>query len=120
MKALRGAITIAGNSEAAIREGILDLWDALSNTNRITNDQIVSVFFSCTGDIDAAYPGRFVRLERGLTEAAILHFNEMKVQGALPLCIRVLIHLELPLSARLTPVYLKGAAGLRPDLSARD
>lgn len=116
MNALRGATTIDWNTEEAIREGVLELWDALNASNSFAPGDIVSVIFTCTADIDAAYPGKYVRLERGLSKAAILHFNEMKVQHSLRMCIRVMIQLDLPKDISLTPVYLHGAAILRPDL----
>lgn len=116
MKSLRGATTVKVNSESEIRGRILELWDTILKHNNFGVEDISSVIFTATQDIDAAYPGKFVRLERGLTEASILHFNEMHVQGSLPLCLRVLIQLDLPKETELVPVYLHEAASLRPDL----
>lgn len=116
MKSLRAATTLKENSETEIRDRILELWDAILKYNDFDMEDIVSVIFTATQDIDAAYPGKFVRLERGLTGSSILHFNEMQVQGSLPLCLRILIQLDLPKETDLTPVYLHKAAGLRPDL----
>lgn len=116
MRSLRGGITIEENSEKAIRQASLRLWDELAALNDLTPDLVESLIITCTVDIDAAYPGRFVRLERDLTKTSILHFNEMVVQGALPLCIRFLLSLKLPEERILTPVYLDEARSLRPDL----
>ena len=116
MKSLRGATTIKVNSEADIRDRTIELWDTIVKYNKFEMEDIVSVIFTATEDIDAAYPGKFIRLERGLTGSSILHFNEMKVQGSLPLCIRVLIQFDLPKETEMIPVYLHEAADLRPDL----
>ena len=42
----------------------------------------------------------------------------MHVEGSLPCCIRVLIHVQLPIvHPVITHAYLRGAQSLRPDLS---
>ncbi len=116
MKSLRGATTVPANTEADVRSRILELWDVILEFNHFQMEDIVSVIFTCTEDIDCAYPGKFVRLERGLTASSILHFNEMKVKGSLPLCIRILIQLDVPRDTEVFPVYLHQSASLRPDL----
>lgn len=116
MKTLRGATTVTQNTEADIRERILELWDTIRKYNDFEMEDIVSVIFTCTSDIDKAYPGKFVRLERGLTGSSILHFNEMEVEGSLKLCMRLMIQLDLPKETSVTPVYLHESAALRPDL----
>ncbi|PKK39249.1 hypothetical protein ABB02_01481 [Clostridiaceae bacterium JG1575] len=116
---VRGATTLKENTKEAIEDAMLELWDVLMHANAsvFAPEDITMVLFSATKDVDAAYPGSFVRLQRGLTEAAILHFNEMAVQGSLPLCLRVLIQAEGDRAQKATPVYLRGAKKLRPDLN---
>jgi len=41
---------------------------------------------------------------------------EIDVPGALPRCIRVMIHANLPPTRPVEHVYLRGAVALRPDL----
>jgi chorismate mutase len=41
---------------------------------------------------------------------------EIDVPGALPRCIRVLLHANLPPAQAVEHVYLRGAVSLRPDL----
>lgn len=120
MKGLRGATTIAANTESDIKEAVLELWDTILEYNNFKNEDIVSLIFTCTGDIDAAYPGKFVRLERRVDSSSILHFNEMNVVGSLKLCIRILLQLDIDKTTKLVPVYLKGAKALRPDLKLPD
>ncbi len=116
MKGLRGATTIAANTESEIKEAVLELWDTIIQYNDFKNEDIVSLIFTCTEDIDAAYPGKYVRLERGVDSSSIIHFNEMKVVGSLKLCIRILLQLDVDKNTKLVPVYLRGAKVLRPDL----
>lgn len=117
MNSLRGATTIENNTEEEIREAVLELWDEIMKRNGLESSDVTSLIISCTEDIDAAYPGKFVRLERGLDHASILHFNEMKVKGALKMCIRLLIELDIDKNRKLSFVYLRNARKLRPDLS---
>lgn len=120
MMALRGATTVTANEAENLRERTLELWDRIRQVNSFELEDIVSVIFTCTRDIDCDYPGKYVRLERGLTRASLLHFNEMNVVGTLPMCIRIQIQLDLPKDRRTIPVYLHEAASLRPDLTQID
>ncbi|MCS4453935.1 chorismate mutase [Clostridium botulinum] len=49
---------------------------------------------SCTNDIDKGYPGKYIRENFNLKNIAIMHFNEMYVEGSMPLCIRILILID--------------------------
>lgn len=115
MVALRGATTVEKDTPEEIRKRTLELYDRLVEANSLERDRIVSVVFSVTEDIASAYPGRYLRVERDLTEAALMHFNEMKVKGSLQKCIRIMVHYEGNTPKRM--VYLHGAAILRPDLN---
>lgn len=114
MMALRGATTVEKDRPEEIRARTLELYDALVEANNLEQEKIISIVFSATDDIRSAYPGKFLREDRGLAEAALMHFNEMKVTGSLQKCIRILVHYEGNIPKR--QVYLHGAAVLRPDL----
>ncbi|HSP46687.1 MAG TPA: chorismate mutase [Clostridiaceae bacterium] len=114
MTALRGATTVENDTPDEIRMRTLELYDRLMEANTLEPERIISVVFSVTEDIQSAYPGMFLRLERGLTETALMHFNEMKVTGSLQKCIRIMIHYEGKTPKAM--VYLHGATILRPDL----
>jgi chorismate mutase len=112
VKALRGAITANTNSVEAIDEATCELLNCLVNRNKLTVEQIVSVFFTLTPDLNASFPARAAR-EMGW-DVPMLDMQEIDVPGALPLCIRVLVHAEISRPPR--HAYLRGAVGLRPDL----
>lgn len=114
MVALRGATTVENDSPEEIRVRTLELYDNLVEVNALHPEKIISVVFSVTEDIRSAYPGKFLREDRGLTEAALMHFNEMRVTGSLQKCIRMMVHYEGNLPKH--PVYLHEAGILRPDL----
>ncbi len=89
---------------------------ALIARNEVDPDDLVSVIFTATSDLDAEFPAAAAR-HLGLAHVPLLCSVEVDVPGALARCIRVLIHLY---SARepheLQHVYLRGARGLRLDL----
>jgi chorismate mutase len=112
VKALRGAITAESNSAAAIDEATRELLTCLVTRNQLPVEQIVSVFFTLTPDLNASFPARAAR-EMGWN-VPMLDMQEIDVPGALALCIRVLVHADLPRPPR--HAYLRGAVSLRPDL----
>lgn len=114
MIAIRGAITITEDAPEQIRDATIELLSEIISRNHLIQKKMVSVLFTATSDIVSAYPGRFMREGLGIHDVAILHFQEMHVQGSLPLCIRVLIHYNDDID--VYPVYLRGAKSLRPDL----
>ena len=112
MRAIRGAITVDGNTPEAIAEATTTLLLEIARRNDIHPEEIVSVFFTLTGDLDADFPARTAR---GLGwDVPMLDLQQVDVPGALPRCLRILIHVD-----RTTPVqhaYLRDARRLRPDL----
>lgn len=114
MIAIRGATTIEQDTPEEIKEATIELMNEIISRNQLSSEKMVSVLFTATGDIKSAYPGKFIREEMHLDDVAILHFQEMHVQGSLPRCIRVLIHCNDQNESH--PVYLRKAVSLRPDL----
>ena len=116
MKALRGAITVTENGSDAIDEATRTLLSCLIDRNQLRTDKIISVFFTLTPDLNAAFPARAAR-EMGW-DVPMLDMQEIDVPGALARCIRVLIHVDDPGPAR--HAYLRGAVVLRPDLEQEE
>lgn len=116
MRAIRGATTVTENSPDAILNAARELLSAIVHANALEPTQIISVIFTMTPDLDAAYPTRAAR-EMGWTHVALLDAQQPRVQGDLARCIRVLIHCETERAAgEIRHVYLGAAKGLRPDL----
>lgn len=116
MIAIRGATTIKKNNIEEIKNCSIELFQNIIDKNNIDVNDIVSIIISCTSDINMDYPGKFIREYFNLTKTAIMHFNEMYVENSLPLCIRILIHLNGDDSNNITYVYLNDAKKLRKDL----
>jgi chorismate mutase len=114
--AVRGAITIGEDTPAEILAATRELLQAVLVANHIQNDDLVSIIFTVTPDIRSEFPAVAAR-QLGLTDTPLTCAQEIAKDGALPLCIRVLIHFYTSMAkAEIKPVYLREAIRLRPDL----
>lgn len=113
VRGIRGATTIIENSRDAILSATTELLERIVVENDLHEDDVASVMFTTTPDVDAEFPAVAARL-LGWNDAALIHSHEISVPGSLPMCIRVLIHwnTEKPASA-VRHVYLRGAVNLR-------
>jgi chorismate mutase len=119
-RGIRGAITVEVNDAAAIIAATQELLARMVAVNGVMVEDVASIVFTATPDLDAAYPARAAR-EMGWCNVPLLCMQEMKVQGSLPRCIRVLLHWNTDQSAaQIQHVYLGKARALRPDLAADD
>ena len=119
LKALRGATTAAANTAEAIHEAVAELVDALVERNALAGEQLLSVTFSVTADLDACYPAAIARRRPGWEQVALLDCQQMAVDGDLPRCIRLLAHAWLEGDRQPVHPYLRDAARLRPDRANR-
>jgi chorismate mutase len=112
LKAIRGAITVDANTPDAIARATQALLAEIARRNDLTPAEVISAFFTLTPDLTADFPARAARAAGW--DMPMLDTQEIAVPGALPCCLRVLLHVE-----RDTPIrhaYLRGARELRPDL----
>jgi len=116
VRAIRGATTIEKNSVEDIMHETKNLLMEIVQANNINKEDIISVIFSTTKDINAAFPAKAAR-EIGWTDIPLMCTNEMDVPGSLEKCIRILMHINSDKSnSQLKHIYLKEARKLRPDL----
>lgn len=115
---LRGATTAKSNTSSAITSAVRELIETIEARNQFVIEEIVSVTFSVTRDLNAIFPAAIARQRRGWENVPLLDVQQMYVENSLPKCIRVLIHLNTSLpKSQLHHVYLRSAANLRPDLT---
>ena len=117
LRALRGATTASANTAAAIAEAVAELLDALVQRNGLEGQQVLSVTFSVTADLDACFPAASARRRAGWDGVALLDCQQMAVDGDLPRCIRLLAHAWLAPERSVCHAYLRDASRLRPDLA---
>lgn len=118
VRGIRGATVAAENTPEAILSATRELLTAIVEANPgLKPEDIASAIFTVTPDLDAAFPAQAAR-QLGWQHVPLMCAREIPVPGSLPRCIRVLLHwnTDRPQHA-IRPVYLRAAAGLRPDLA---
>jgi chorismate mutase len=115
LQAVRAAIQVRENSAKAISEATVRLVGELLRRNAIGEEDIVSIVFSLTRDLDRANPATGLRTI-GFTDTALFCLQEAYVVGQMPRVIRVLLTYRAHPGRTPVPVYLDGAEALRPDL----
>lgn len=116
IRGLRAAITVSKNSKEEIMSATLTILKKLVNINKIKVEDVASVIFSVTRDLNAEFPAIAAR-KLGWLYTPLLCTYEIDVPGSLKKCIRVLMHVNSSKpQAAMKHVYLRGAMKLRPDL----
>lgn len=119
VRGLRGATTADRNTRDDILEATRELLEEMVRANDVDPDDIASVNFSTTRDLDAEFPAVAARVDMGWTAVAMMCSHEMDVPGGQERCIRVMLLINTDKSpSDLEYVYLRGAASLR-DRSGR-
>ena len=113
--ALRGATTSEQNSVESITTAVEELLIELVSRNNLIPNQIISVTFSVTSDLDACFPASIARKKSGWENIALLDCQQMFVKGDLSKCIRLLAYVSLPNTQTPQNPYLGKAKNLRPD-----
>lgn len=117
VRGVRGAITIPQDTPEEIDKATCELLTALIQKNDFAPEDIASAHFTVTPDITSAFPARSARM-MGWTQVPLMCSQEIPVPGALPRCIRVLLHVNTDKpQSDIKHVYLGEAADLRKDLS---
>jgi chorismate mutase len=119
-RGIRGATTVEVNEAEAILEATAELVEEIVAANGVCEEDVASVIFTMTPDLDAVYPAVAAR-RLGWTHTALICTQEMAIAGSLPRCIRVLVHwnTDRPID-QVQHVYLREAQTLRPDLVAQE
>jgi len=116
VRGIRGATTIALDQKEEVLATTGELLDQMQRANSFVTEDIASVLFTVTSDIHSVFPARAAR-HMGWESVPLMCFKEIETEGALSLCIRVLILWNTDLSQnQIKHVYLHGAKILRPDL----
>ena len=113
VQAIRGATTSPSNSSEEILAATAEMLDLIIKENSLEVDDIISAFFTTTQDLNAEFPPVAAR-KIGWVNVALMCSHEMKVPGALPKCIRVMVHVNTDKNpADVVNIYLRDAVNLR-------
>jgi chorismate mutase len=116
VRGIRGATTVEANSVEAILEATRELLAAMLKANGVDVEYVASAFFTTTVDLNAEFPALAAR-DLGWTNVALMCGHEMNKPGGLPMCLRILLHVNTDKPARdIKHIYLRGARVLRPDI----
>src|SRR5438093_10458938 len=113
--ALRGAISVERNDAESILQATERLVHELMERNSLAPEELVSVSFTATDDLDAEFPAVAAR-RLGLDRVPLLCAREIAVPGSMPQVIRALVHYHADEGHEPQHAYLDGARALREDL----
>jgi chorismate mutase len=117
MRGIRGATTVKEDNPEEILQATRELLQLMQKENGFAVDDIASALFTVTSDIKSVFPAAAAR-SIGWDRVPLMCFQEIEVPGSLPLCIRVLLHINTDKSQQqIRHIYLKEAQQLRQDLS---
>lgn len=113
---IRGAITVDYNTREDILENTIIMLQEIIAQNQLQIEDIVSILFTATKDLDAVYPAVAAR-QLGIVNASLMCAQELYIENSLKMCVRAQVTIETDKKQKdMKFVYLKGATKLRPDL----
>jgi len=116
VRAIRGATTVDDDTPECITERVVALLARIMKRNGLVEEDIISILFTATEDIVSVFPATAAR-SMGLGAVPLICARELSIVGAVPRCIRVMMHVSTEHSREeIHHVYLEGAQGLRDDL----
>ncbi len=116
VRGIRGATTVEENEQKAILAATRELITAILQANpTLRKEEIASVLFTVTDDLNAAYPALAAR-QLGWQDVPLMCGREIPVPEGLPRCIRILLHWNTDLPQhQIHHIYLREATRLRPE-----
>ncbi|MEI6404855.1 MAG: chorismate mutase [Actinomycetes bacterium] len=117
VRAIRGATCLTQDDVAEMTDAVVELMQEILDKNSLTNDDLVSVFFTATPDLHSAFPAASARTIVA-PDVPLICAQEIDVAGAMARVIRVMVHVnsDLPRSD-MKHIYLRGAQALRQDIA---
>ena len=115
LSVIRGATTSNGNTKEDITSAVNELIEELISRNNLKPNNIISIIFTVTRDLNACFPASVARKYYGLDQVAFLDCQQMFMPEDIKFCIRLMAQVNYPLNRKLKHPYLRGASNLRPD-----
>jgi chorismate mutase len=118
-RGIRGATTVEHNEREEILAATTELLELLVKRNQLYAEDVASVIFTVTEDLNAEFPALAAR-QLGWSEVPLLCAREIPVPDSLEKCIRILLHVNTTRNAaEIQHVYVRGAVILRPTLNEK-
>jgi chorismate mutase len=116
VRGIRGATCLQLDDAQEMFDAVGELLAHMLERNRISTEDVISLFLTCTPDLTSAFPAAGARAF-GLVDTPLMCAQEMDVQGALPRVVRIMAHVQTDTPrGEIEHVYLRGAEVLRQDL----
>ncbi len=116
LRGIRGAIKVGKNQREEILNATKKLLKNIFYENQLKIENIVSIFFTTTEDINAEFPAYAVR-EMGWKYVPVLCAREINVPNSMKGVIRVLVHAYTDKKQNeIKHQYLGETIKFRPDL----
>ncbi|MET9498027.1 chorismate mutase [Streptomyces sp. NPDC006552] len=117
VRAVRGAVQLERDEAGHMDEQVGRLLTAVLERNRLTGDDLISIWFTATPDLHCDFPAAAAR-KLGIVDVPLICAQELDIEGAMPRVVRILAHVETELPrADVAHVYLGTAAALRKDIA---
>ncbi|WP_082233994.1 chorismate mutase [Halobacillus massiliensis] len=116
-RGIRGATTVEKNDAEEIVTRSYELVRDMVHQNDVNPKDVVSVFFTVTNDLNAAFPAKSLRKLEGWTYVPVMCMTEIPVPESLGMCIRVMMTVNTERDQdKVEHIYHHEAIALRPDL----
>ena len=112
---IRGATTASSNTNTDIENAVKELIQELISRNDLGPNEIHSIIFTVTRDLNVCFPASIARKYKGMESIAFLDCQQMFVPDDLEYCIRLMAFVNLPSGLTPNHPYLREASKLRPD-----
>ncbi len=117
VRAVRGAVQLERDDAGHMDGQVGELLTAILERNGLTDDELISIWFTATPDLHSDFPAAAAR-KLGIVDVPLICAQELDVEGAMPRVVRVLAHIETDLPrADIAHVYLGAAGELRKDIA---
>ena len=117
VRAIRGATQVGENTSAAIDAATRELVSEVMSTNGLEPSDVISIIFTMSPDLDAAFPAASAR-SLGFELVPLICAVEIAVPGSLPRTIRLMAHVNTEAKpSEISHIYLHGARSLRSDIA---
>jgi chorismate mutase len=115
MRAARGAIVVKEDTAPCLLEATERLLRTLIDKNGLATEDLVSILFTVTDDLRAAFPAEAAR-RMGLGMVPLMCAMEIPVRGSMASVVRILVQFRSDRAlSEVEHVYLDGAETLRDD-----
>ncbi|CDQ19502.1 chorismate mutase [Halobacillus karajensis] len=119
IRGVRGATTVKHNEQNEIIAESHKLLKDIIKYNQIEADDVASVYFTVTEDLNDTFPAKSLRKIEGWTYVPVMCMREIPVPGSLQKCIRVMVTICTDKAQKdIHHIYHNDAVQLRPDLKS--